>query len=149
MRGLPMRSYIRHPSDIPIEYQMDEACSGTKRERLNNISNGGLSFRSRHALPVGSAITIRISEVQPDFAVRGQVAWCRPEKQLFEVGVAFRDANDLFQVRMVEQICHIEQYKADVLATEGRRLNGEQAAREWIEKFAQDFPQLREDDNLY
>jgi hypothetical protein len=47
----------------------------------------------------------------------------------------------------VEQICHIEQYKADVLLSEGRRLNGEQAALEWIEKFARDFPQLRDDDS--
>ena len=45
---------------------------------------------------------------------------------------------------MIEQICHIEQYKADVLAKEGRQLDVEQAAREWIYKFADDFPDLEE-----
>lgn len=149
IRDLVIRTYIRHPSDIPIEYRTDAGFSGANREPLNNISEGGLSFRSRQALPVGTAITIRISEVQPDFEVRGHVAWCRPDSQVFEIGVAFLDATDLFQIRMVEQVCHIEQYKADVLAREGRRLNGEQAAREWIENFASDFPQVMESDNSY
>ncbi len=144
-----MRSFIRHPSDIPIKYQADAEPSGVAQERLNNISQGGLSFSSTRALPVGTVITIRIPHVQPDFEVRGQVAWCRSEHELFEIGVAFVDASDLFQVRMVEQICHIEHYKAEVLAREGRRLNGEQAAREWIEKFADDFPQLVEDKTRY
>ena len=43
---------------------------------------------------------------------------------------------------MVEQICHIEQYKQDVFEKDGRRLSGEQAALEWIEKYATDFPEL-------
>lgn len=142
-----MRSYIRHPSDIPIEYQMDVSANSERRERLNNISEGGLSFRSGQALPVGSVITIRISEVHPDFEAKAQVVWCRRRGPIFEIGVAFVTAADLFQVRMVEQICHIEQYKADVLSREGRRLNGEQAAREWIEKYAEDFPQLGQEDS--
>jgi hypothetical protein len=41
---------------------------------------------------------------------------------------------------MVEQLCQIEDYKAKVLAGEGRLLDGEQAAREWIRKFARRFP---------
>ena len=145
--GLVMRSYIRHPSDIPIEYRADSGCSAANRDRLRNIGQGGLAFRSGCALPVGTAITLRISRVQPDFEVRGQVVWCRAESGVFEIGVAFLNPSDLFQVRMVEQICHIEQYKADVLASEGRRLNGEQAAQEWIQKFAGDFPQLTGDEN--
>lgn len=143
-----MRSYIRHPSDIPIEYQLDVSGAAGSRERLSNISEGGLSFRSRQALGAGSTIRIRISEVHPDFEVKGQVVWCRRRGQFFEIGVAFVSTADIFQVRMVEQICHIEQYKADVLAREGRRLSGEQAAREWIEKFAEHFPQLRDENNL-
>ena len=46
---------------------------------------------------------------------------------------------------MVEQICHIEHYKSEVLAREGRHLDGEQAAREWIQKFAHGFPAFEED----
>jgi hypothetical protein len=143
-----MRSYIRHPSDIPIEYHSDTMHSRSGGEALRNIGEGGLAFRSKHALPVGTTITIRISLVQPDFEARGQVVWCRPEGGLFEIGVAFLDAGDLFRARMVEQICHIEQYRADVLNNEGRYLSGEGAAREWIQKFAGDFPESpRGEDN--
>ena len=87
-------------------------------------------------------ITIRISCVKPDFGARAQVAWCHPEGEGFVIGVAFTASSDMFRVRMIEQICHIEHYKAEVLAKEGRQLDGEQAAREWIHKFAEEFPDL-------
>lgn len=140
-----MRSYIRHPSDIPIEYKTDEQVDGVSQEHLKNISTGGLSFTSTQALPAGSLITIRISNVEPDFVARAQVAWCRPEGGSFVIGVAFTESSDLFRARMVEQVCHIEQYKAEVLAEEGRTIDGEEAAREWIQKFARAFPRLDED----
>jgi hypothetical protein len=41
---------------------------------------------------------------------------------------------------MVEQLCHIEHYRKEVRDTEGRILDGEAAAREWISKFAAKFP---------
>ena len=143
-RSLNMRSYIRHPSDIPIEYQEDERDLGVSQERLNDISKSGLSFSSTKKLSPGSVITIRISYVQPNFQARAQVAWCRREGEGFVIGVVFTESSDGFRVRMIEQICHIEHYKAKVLATERRQLDGEQAAREWIHKFADDFPCLED-----
>jgi hypothetical protein len=56
------------------------------------------------------------------------------------VGVRFEDRDTAISVRMVEQVCHIEQYKLQVRETEGRELTGEQAAMEWIEKHAHEFP---------
>ena len=140
-----MRSYIRHPSDIPIEYQTDVSESVAGKERLNNISNGGLSFTSERSLREGAVITIRIDHVKPHFEVQGRVAWCHREQDYFVIGVSFMEEADLFRLRMVEQICHIEQYKSKVQAEEGRHLSGEQAAREWIQKYAGLFPQLFED----
>jgi hypothetical protein len=144
-RRSSMRSFIRHPSDIPIEYQADEQGPGVSVEHLNDISNGGLSFTSATQLSPGTVLTVRISHIQPDFEARAQVVWCQPEGDGYVVGVAFIESGDLFRVRMVEQICHIEHYKAEVLANEGRRLDGEQAAREWIQKFAHRFPTLDEE----
>ena len=46
----------------------------------------------------------------------------------------------MFRARMVEQVCHIEQYKHQVLKKEGRKLSGEEAALEWIQKYAPQFP---------
>ena len=142
--SLNMRSYIRHPSDIPIEYQVDTRDSGLSQERLNDIGKGGLSFFSARKLSPGTRISIRISSVQPSFEAGAQVVWCQAEGAGFVIGVAFTESSDMFRVRMIEQICHIEHYKAEVLATEGRRLDGEQAAREWIHKFAGEFPDFED-----
>jgi hypothetical protein len=43
---------------------------------------------------------------------------------------------------MVEQVCHIENYKKEVYQTEGRLLTAEEAAVEWIHKYASQFPNL-------
>jgi predicted RNA-binding protein with TRAM domain len=137
-----MRSFIRHPSDIPIEYQADNNNGNMRQERLSNVSAGGLSFSSTREMSPGTMLTVRISTVAPGFEGRAQVVWCRPEGGGFVVGVTFTESDDLFRVRMVEQLCHIEQYKAQVLADEGRVLDGEEAAEEWIDKYAHGFPEL-------
>jgi hypothetical protein len=141
-----MRNYIRHPSDIPIEFQVDKEDSPVSQEHLNNISSGGLSFSSAKQLQPGILVTIRISYVQPPFEARAQVVWCNPDGANFVTGVAFLEPEDLFRMRMVEQICHIERYKEEVLASEGRQLDGEQAAREWIQKFADVFPGVEDEE---
>jgi hypothetical protein len=43
---------------------------------------------------------------------------------------------------MVEQVCHIEDYRRSVLRTERRELSLDEAAAEWIAKHAADFPQI-------
>lgn len=143
-----MRSFIRHPSDIPIEYQTDAEISSPGQEHLHDIGHGGLSFSSSCELVVGTVITIRISRLQPVFEVEGQVAWCRPDGDGYTVGVSFLQAGDRFRVRMVEQVCHIEHYKSEVLATEGRVITGEQAAREWISRYAGSFPLLDDEEEV-
>lgn len=141
-----MRSYIRHPSDITIEFQFEELVEkGT--DYLKNVSHGGLSFHSKTPLPMGAVIKVKIPLVRPVFQAVGKVTWCHPDNEKFEIGVQFLDKNDVFRARMVEQICHIEQYKQEILEKEGRQLNGEQAAAEWIKRFAIDFPDMDDDDD--
>ncbi|HHJ14175.1 MAG TPA: PilZ domain-containing protein [Gammaproteobacteria bacterium] len=135
-----MRSFIRHPSDISIEYQLDEEGARQASEQLHDIGEGGLSFASATRLPVGARVRIRIPHVKPAFEAGGKVVWCRPGRAGWNIGVSFLEASDRYRVRMVEQICYIEHYRAEVLATEGRRISSEQAAREWIERYAAAFP---------
>jgi hypothetical protein len=113
----------------------------SSKEHLRNISAGGLAFIAKQHIPLNSLIEITIPVFQPETLMRGMVVWCRPsEEGGFEVGVRFEDADMHFRMRMVQQVCYIEQYKKDLLEKEGRRLTGEEAAREWIERFAGDFP---------
>lgn len=138
-----MRSFIRHPSNIPIDFQLEELVV-EGNEFLKNVSIGGLAFNSKTKLEIGSIIRIKIPLVQPVFQALGRVTWCHPENNHFEVGVEFLDENDSFRARMVEQICHIEEYKQEVLEKEGRKLTGEEAASEWIKRYAIKFPSQEE-----
>lgn len=133
------RKFIRHPSDIPIEFA---AADGSPAEagQAQDVSFGGLAFQADHCPPPGTLIELRIPTVSPPFESLGRVMWCRCLDGRYEVGVRFLESADAFKARMVEQICHIEQYKRDVLMLEGRKLSGAAAAREWIEKYAAKFP---------
>jgi hypothetical protein len=134
-----MRTYIRHPSDIPIEVVTDPAPEDRERT-LNDVSFGGLSFSSKRWIPHDTVLVLRIPLIMPSFEVRSRVVWCRRDGDMHRIGVTFLEREDIFLVRMVEQICHIEHYKNEVIRKEGRTLTGQQAALEWIKRYATDFP---------
>jgi c-di-GMP-binding flagellar brake protein YcgR len=137
-----MRQFIRHPIDVPVEIGMGES-GPNSAFHTHDISAGGLAIRSDRAVDPGTIVQVRIACVQPPFQVRARVAWCgRHEIGGYELGVSFLDAEDAFRARMVEQLCHIEDYRLSVLRAEGRELAPEQAAAEWIEKFASHFPEI-------
>jgi hypothetical protein len=136
-----MRRYIRHPSDIPIEFHV-EGIAVHSTESLHDVSYGGLSFTSKSRVLPGSEISITIRFVKPAFKTTALVKWCRKRGKLYDVGVAFCDPEDAYRARMIEQVCHIEHYKRETLEKEGRKLTGEQAASEWIKRFASRFPKI-------
>jgi len=134
-----MRQFIRHPTDMPIEYDIEDVAVN-KNEYLNNISHGGLSFQSNICIEPGSVIDIRIPVREPAFKAKGIVLWCRKNDGHYDVGVEFKEGKTEYGVRMVEQVCYIEHYKREILEKEGRKLSGIEAAAEWVKKYAKDFP---------
>ena len=134
-----MRKYIRHPSDIPIEINGVDV---KNVESLHDVSFGGLSFISKNRIKPGSKISITIKFVTPSFVSLTVVKWCRKKGDYYDVGVSFCDPEDAYRARMIEQVCHIEHYKREMLIKEGRKLTGEQAALEWIQRYAAKFPSL-------
>ena len=109
---------------------------------LRNVGEGGLCFNTGLALDPGLPIRVKIPILGEQFEVDGTVAWCRRSGGDYEVGVRFRSTQDRFSARMVEQLCYIEDYRQQVALEEGRRLSSEEAAKEWIERFAEHFPDL-------
>lgn len=134
-----MRDYIRHPTDIPIQFDLVEVVADQK-EYLNNISEGGLSFRSCIYIELGSEIIVRIPVHSPVFEEKGIVVWNEKKDNCWDVGVRFVNVSSEFRLRMIEQVCHIEHYRKEVLEKEGRDISGAEAASEWIKKYAKDFP---------
>jgi hypothetical protein len=137
-----MRQFIRHPVDVPVEIGI--AASGPPSAvHTHDISVGGLALCSRVAVAPGADVDIRIAYVQPAFEAHARVAWCHPhDEEGFELGVTFLDAQDAFLARMVEQICHIEDYRKSVHRLQGRQLSAEEAAVEWIAEYAAQFPEI-------
>jgi len=138
---MPAREYIRHPINIPIGYTLDTTTGEKHRRQLRNVSEGGLCFISDAKITQGCEIEIFIPLCQPTFKAHGTVAWCQPiDESHFDIGVEFQDEAVHFTLRMVEQLCHIEEYKLQILEHEGRELSDEEAATEWIKKYAGEFP---------
>ena len=139
-----MRKFIRHPAAIPIDIAVDEQVTEPP-VNLENISTGGLSFKLSKPVPVGSQLSISMPQIWPDYRTTGTVVWCRADEDedenedAYEAGVQFAKSNEAFKARMVAQFCQIEDYRRDISHSEGRRLSSEEAAREWIVQYAEEF----------
>jgi len=116
----------------------DDFCDTT----ITNVGLGGLAFLSSRPLNVLQRVRVSIPVLDQNFHVIGNVAWCEKSDQGYEIGVEFEKRRDAFRLRMVEQICHIEDYRQQVELLEGRKLDAREAAEEWISRFARDFPAL-------
>ena len=132
-----MREFVRHPSSIPIELAVGRS-SECSAPCLRNISSGGFACAVDEPIEVGETVRLRIPMIWPEYRGCGVVVWCQPAPPRYEVGIRF-GAQDMFKTKMVEQLCQIEHYRRRVLNEEGRELDSEQAAQEWIERYAREF----------
>lgn len=137
-RSNPRREYIRHTVGVPLEIR---ALQGAElHAETSNVSFGGLAFIAELCPEAGEIIELRIPSVDPPFEARARVTWCRREGDGFLVGVEFLDSSDAFQARMVQQVCSIERFREEVAQEEGRILTPQDAASEWISRYAGRFP---------
>jgi len=137
--GNTERQFIRHPTAVPLLFNLDDR---TEQIQVKDVGNGGLCFTCHHSIDAGEHIHITISISDHEFDAHGIVRWCEKNGNDFLIGVAFQQESVIFAVRMIEQVCHIENYRKKILAETGTILTTEQAAREWIAHYAQAFPSL-------
>lgn len=131
------RKYIRHPVEIPIKISTSDCIDACT---LKNISQGGLCVFNKQPFEKGEKVDITISVCEPEFNAKAIVRWCDESERNYFIGIAFLNEQDAFTARMVEQICHIEEYRQQAERQTGQVMSSEQAAREWIEKHAGSFP---------
>jgi hypothetical protein len=120
------------------EEENDESIDQT----ITNVGLGGLAFESQKPFEVLQRVRICIPLLQQDNYLVGNVVWCEKSGKNYEIGIEFEKPRDAFRIRMIEQICHIEHYRKEVERLEGRELSAQEAAGEWISKYAGDFPAL-------
>ncbi|VXC20444.1 PilZ domain-containing protein [Pseudomonas sp. 8AS] len=133
-----MRHFLRHPSDMPVEL-VPRRQAFLPRQRLNNISLGGVACNSSKGFRRGTAVELRIPLLGEQARYPGVVAWCRKQADDYLVGVAFIDEDTLFRARMVEQVCQIEHYRHQRELELGEAVPVEAVAREWIALHAAEF----------
>ncbi len=136
-----MRRFIRHPSSIPVRIRKIEATSEAG-STLVNVSYGGLALHFPEYIEIGTEIELLIDVFEPKFSIKGTVVWSQEQVDGYDLGIRFSGDTDMFRMRMVEQVCHIEHYRQEVESRQGRKLSSEQAAAEWIDRYAKDFPAL-------
>ena len=129
------------PLQVTLEWTEDEN-DETIDQTITNVSLGGLAFLSQQPLEVLQRVRICIPLLQQDNHLVGIVVWCEKSGESYEIGIEFEKSRDVFRLRMIEQICHIEHYRKEVERLEGRELSAHEAAGEWISKYAGDFPAL-------
>jgi hypothetical protein len=134
-----MRRYIRHPFQIPIRFHPVEK-EGEKSIKTKNMSTYGICFSSEEYLAPDTFIELFIPSINPDIKMRGRVVWSEKKSARYDIGIEFVDKNDEYRARMIEQVCHIKDYKDNAHKKSGRHLTDAEAAEEWIKKHANDFP---------
>ena len=134
-----MREFIRHPTWVPIDIDVDAAELDPIDSTMLDISAGGLAFVVPGPLGVGTKLTISLPDLWPDYQAQGHVVWCREYGGNYEAGIQFSEADEAFKARMVAQFCQIEDYKRAMQLNEGRQLSYEEAAQEWIGRYAEEF----------
>ena len=140
-----IRKFIRHPVDVPIHVTADSVENendDTMDQTITNGSLGGLAFVSHKPLQVLARVQICIPFLKKNNTLVGNVVWCDRSSHGYEIGIEFESSKDAFRLRMIEQICHIEHYRKEILLQEGRELTTQEAASEWLAKYADDFPTL-------
>jgi hypothetical protein len=135
-----MRSYIRHPTSIPI--QVNASGDADSRVEARNLSTGGLCFITDQPVKLGAVVEFKIPLAKLDYRGHGVIVWRRERgANKYEVGVRFSSDDEYFRTRMVEQVCQIEDYRQR-LALKGRQLSSEEAAMEWIERYSSSFDNI-------
>ena len=129
------------PIQVALDW-VDDETDETVDQTITNVSLGGLAFVSAKPLEVLQRVRVSIPVLNQDNHLNGNVVWCEKSGKGYEIGIEFENSRDVYRLRMIEQICHIEHYRKEVERLEGRELSSQEAAREWISRYAGDFPAL-------
>ena len=130
--------FVAHPNELPLKLTAieDQHFPPCNSERTGFA---GITYLAPLAFDTGTCVQVTLEEIDPNFCVCGRVAWCKQEAEGYLIAIEFPTQEACYSVRMVEQLSQIEHYRRRA-KTEGRRLNYNEAAAEWIQKFAAQFP---------
>lgn len=131
------RKHARYSTGLPVAFTLGEVVA-SESAYLENISTGGVAFKSMVALEPGTVIMLHLPPNKPVFRMPGRVVWCRQMSFQYSVGVKFVNADQAFRERMVDAVRRIDEYR-QVAQAAGRALTSQQATLEWIERHGHEY----------
>ena len=138
-----IRRHVRHVTGIPIEVNLEyHEDYRSAEDTITNVSLGGLCFIASDRLDVDESVQVRFAVLNQEQTLAGRVVWCNKTARGYEVGLEFDDPDEVERLKTVDQIRQIESFREQIEQNDGRRLSSEQAAREWISRYAGDFSAL-------
>lgn len=141
MPGKEQRKFIRHLLVSPLEFQVE---NDIERTTTKNVSEGGLMFNSKKHVEPGAFIKINMPLYEKVFKIKAIVIYSKKDTQteLYSIGVSFVDYADAFKVKIIEQICLIEEYRVLRSLQIGKDLSLQEASEEWIKRYSERFKKL-------
>lgn len=130
--------FVAHPRELPLDITLieDQPFPAICENRDGFV---GITYLSHNPFTNGCSVQITLEEIDPNFCVSGRIASCDKEGEEYRIAIEFPTKEECYCVRMIEQLSQIEHYRRQA-KNQGRRLNYNEAAAEWIQKFAASFP---------
>jgi hypothetical protein len=142
VRVVDTRQFLRHPLDVPLRCAV-KTQADTDAAGLRNISDGGAAFFSSRKYRKGQAVEMTFPIFKQCPVIKGKIIWSMADKEApgqYINGLKYADPRDKKVNRIVEQICHIMSYRVMQEHLTGKVLSADEAAKEWISKYADSFP---------
>ena len=116
----------------------------TQQNRISDVELYGdvlaedcLIIEAPEAFQIGIEASLHVNFLDQSFSVTGLIQRCEPRQQSFNIHFKLCHQDSL-QTRMLLQLSEIELYRHQ-MASQGRELSIDQAACEWVDKYAEGF----------
>ncbi|KJJ84804.1 type IV pilus assembly PilZ [Candidatus Omnitrophus magneticus] len=143
--NIARRRFDKHVIASPLHY---EIVDNPSKIDLNTFysSEGGLLFASKHEVFPDEIIILKIPLYDKNFEIRAKVIYTakspEPEIDQFKVAVVFCSPSDAFRIKLVEQICLIEEYRIYRSLALTREILLQDASNEWIARYSEKFKKM-------
>lgn len=119
---------------IPLQTALDSS-------PLPDSPNSRFSFVWSRPFALDQQLQLSFTNASSQITAQAQVTNCAASDNDYLLTLAFFDQAQAFQFRMLLQLSHIHRYHQQE-QDQGRQLCINEAASEWISRFAESFPSL-------
>ena len=134
--------FIHHPRGYPMEVKR-LWWERRKQITTEESSSIGVMFESEKYIKPGTRLEITVPMRKETEKFRGQVVLVCADKDKYNIGIWLSHRADASRARIVEQVCHIENYLKEKKYRDGPySINREKIAEEWIINNASKVPSI-------